>query len=77
MLNCKNNDREQNWLLLSPRVKRAESDWRATVTQDGKLKLQACYKVGLVKITPKKVAFANPLSHEGQLLPRIDFIQDF
>jgi hypothetical protein len=32
MLNSGNNDREQNWLLLSPRVKRAQSDWRATVT---------------------------------------------
>jgi hypothetical protein len=32
MLNSGNNDREQNWLLLRPRVKRAESDWRATVT---------------------------------------------
>jgi hypothetical protein len=32
MLNSGNNDREQNWLLSSPRVKRAESDWRATVT---------------------------------------------
>jgi hypothetical protein len=31
MLNSGNNDREQNWLLLSPRVKRAESKWRATV----------------------------------------------
>jgi hypothetical protein len=27
MLNSGNNDREQNWLLLSPRVKRVESDW--------------------------------------------------
>jgi hypothetical protein len=32
MLNSGNNDREQNWLLLSPRVKRAQSDWQATVT---------------------------------------------
>jgi hypothetical protein len=32
MLNSGNNDREQNWLLLSSRVKRAESDWRASVT---------------------------------------------
>jgi hypothetical protein len=32
MLNSGNNDREQNWLLLSPRAKRAQSDWRATVT---------------------------------------------
>jgi hypothetical protein len=32
MLNGGNNDREQNWLLLIPRVKRAQSDWRATVT---------------------------------------------
>jgi hypothetical protein len=32
MLNSGNNDREQNWLLLSPRVKRARSDWWATVT---------------------------------------------
>jgi hypothetical protein len=35
MLNSGNNDREQNWLLLKkiiPRVKRAQSDWRATVT---------------------------------------------
>jgi hypothetical protein len=31
MPNNRNNDREQNWLLLSPRVTRAESDWRATV----------------------------------------------
>jgi hypothetical protein len=30
MLNSGNNDREQNWLLLSPRVKRAQSDWRVT-----------------------------------------------
>jgi hypothetical protein len=30
--NSENNDREQNWLLLSPRVKKAESNWRATVT---------------------------------------------
>jgi hypothetical protein len=29
MLNTGNNDREQNWLLLSPRVKRTQSDWRA------------------------------------------------
>jgi hypothetical protein len=29
MLNSGNNDREQNWLLFSPRVKRAQSDWRA------------------------------------------------
>jgi hypothetical protein len=32
MLNSGNNNREQNWLLLSPRVKRAESDWRETET---------------------------------------------
>jgi hypothetical protein len=32
MLNNGNNDREHNLLLLSPRVKRAQSDWRATVT---------------------------------------------
>jgi hypothetical protein len=32
MLNSGNNDREQNWLLLSPRVKRAQSDWQAAVT---------------------------------------------
>jgi hypothetical protein len=31
MLNNGNNDREQNWLLLSPRMKRAQSDWWATV----------------------------------------------
>jgi hypothetical protein len=31
MLNSGNNDWEQNWLLLSPRVKRAESDWQETV----------------------------------------------
>jgi hypothetical protein len=30
MLNSGNNDREQNCLLLSPRVKRTQSDWRAT-----------------------------------------------
>jgi hypothetical protein len=35
MLNNGNNDREQNWLLLNPRVKGAQSDWRATVTQLG------------------------------------------
>jgi hypothetical protein len=31
MLNSGNNDREQNWLLLSPRVKTAQSDLRATL----------------------------------------------
>jgi hypothetical protein len=31
MINSGNNDREQNCLLLSPRVKRAQSDWQATV----------------------------------------------
>jgi hypothetical protein len=46
MLNSGNNDREQNWLLLSPMVKRAKSDWRATVT----LGCPRCFLQDLSKI---------------------------
>jgi hypothetical protein len=48
MLNSGNNDREQNWLLLSPSVKRAKSDWRATVTL-------GCPRCGTATLVPKMI----------------------
>jgi hypothetical protein len=49
MLNSGNNDQEQNWPLLSPRVKRAESDWWATNPWVSKMGLNGrshfCYQL--------------------------------